>query len=87
MRNEMALARTEIIDFLSERFSLGVDDLGDDEPLFSSGLLDSFNVAELVMFIEERTDCLVAAEDLSFENLDSVSRILAFARSLLERGR
>ena len=83
----MALDRTELLQYLSERFAVSVDGLGDEEPLFSSGLLDSFNVTELVLYIEERSGRFVDPDDLSFENLDSVARILRFASALSERGR
>jgi acyl carrier protein len=82
----MAIDRQILTAFLKTRFGLAVESLDDEEALFSSGLLDSFNVTEVVSFVEEQTGCMVEADDLSFENLDSVGRIVRFAGVLTARG-
>ena len=82
----MAVDKSALLHFLNERFGLAVESLDDEEALFSSGLLDSFNVTEVVLFVEDQTGCSVEADDLSFDNLDAVGRILRFADALAARG-
>ena len=63
------------------RDSLGVDTqyLDDSEPLFSSGILDSFSMVELLIFIEKSINKKLNPADISLENFDSVEKILHFA--------
>jgi acyl carrier protein len=46
--------------------------------LFSSGLLDSFLMVELILFIEEKANISIDASDITLENLDSISAIISF---------
>lgn len=69
--------KDSLIEFL--RDELGLDDeLGDETPIFSQGLLDSFSLVELVTFLESRAGIKVGAMDVNLENLDTVGRILRF---------
>lgn len=79
------LNRSELAEYLQSRFSLDTNSLDDDVPLFSSGLLDSLNMVDVVAFIEETIGKTMTPEDLSFENLDSIGQILRFARMLASR--
>ena len=66
--------------FLADAFPLSVevDDLGDDDSLLDTGVLDSMGVLELVAFLEEQYQIEVPDEDLRPENLDSIARIIAY---------
>ena len=48
------------------------------EPLFSSGLLDSLGTLRLITFLEERFGLQIGDGDLGEENFGSVARIQAF---------
>lgn len=74
----MSISAEDITRFLSETFDLDGDSLDSDVPLFSSGLLDSTSMVELVVFLETRTGVEVDAEDLTLENFDTVDSVLAF---------
>jgi acyl carrier protein len=63
---------------LPSRFKLR-QALEEDTPLFSSGLIDSLNVIELVSFIEEQLGCTVPPAEITLENFDNISRIVRFA--------
>ena len=52
----------------------------DETELFSTGLVDSFAMVDLLVFLEKHTGTKMGPEDITLDNLDSVSRILAFAR-------
>jgi len=53
-----------------------------DTPLFSSGMLDSVAMLDLIMFVEQQSGMDVRAEDVTLENFDSPSRIMMFAQGL-----
>lgn len=79
--NTMGVVRDALMEYLADNFDVDVDDIEDDTPLFSSNLLDSFGMIDLVTFIEEEAGVKFGALDMHLDNLDSVSQILAFVRS------
>ena len=78
----MSVSRQDLVAFFQERFSLDLSEMADDDALFSSSLLDSLSIVEVVAFLEERTGMTLQPDDLSFDNFDSVARILRFTRVL-----
>ena len=50
--------------------------------LFSSGLLDSFLMIELIMFLETTGGFQIPADAITLDNLDSIDAILAYCESL-----
>ena len=75
------LTRERIVAFISETFDVDPAELEDESLLFTSGLLDSFSMIELVAFIEGEVGFKLGAADFALENLDSVGRILQFLES------
>jgi acyl carrier protein len=51
--------------------------LGDDEPLMTGGLIDSFCVAYLSVFIEDEFQVYIPDVDLTVENMDTLGLIAA----------
>lgn len=51
--------------------------LGDDEPLMSGGLIDSFCVAHIGVFIENAFGVYIPDPDLTVEQMDTLDRIAA----------
>ena len=49
--------------------------LKNDEPLFSSGLIDSFAMAQVGVFIETEFDLYIPDPELTVENMDTVEQI------------
>ena len=74
----MPIDRKLLISYLESTFGIDGSDLGDDTPLFTSGLLDSFSVADLLVFIEENGGFVVEPEEIVPENLDSVGKIVDY---------
>jgi acyl carrier protein len=74
----MPVEKEMLLTFLDSR--LGVDTTGMDEetPLFSSGIIDSAGMADLIVFIESEINVQFEPDDISLENLDSIGRILGF---------
>lgn len=74
--------RSEVKDFILREFLPGEnpDDLTDDLPLISAGILDSIATLKLVMHLEERYGIALAAHEASKEHLDSIDRIVSLVR-------
>ena len=77
----MALGPESLRTYLHERMGLNLADLQDDTPLFSSNLLDSFSMVDLIMFVEAEVGFRVEPADVTLDNFDSIARILAFVAS------
>jgi len=76
--------KTVLLDGLSNQFRLNLDQITDDTLLFSSGILDSLNVLDLVSFVEKSIGQPIPPTDILLENFDSVNNILNYAAGLEE---
>ena len=73
----MSLTSREVIEFL--RDALSVDEPIDVESeLFSTGLLDSVAMLNLITFVEEKAKIEVRASDVTLDNFDTPQRIEAY---------
>lgn len=52
----------------------------DNASFLEGGIVDSTNVLELVMFVEEKFGISVEDEDILPDNFDSISKLAAFVR-------
>jgi acyl carrier protein len=77
----MSLTRDALIQYLVGHAHVDAGAIQDTTELFSSGLVDSFAMVDLLQFLEKHTGVRMGPEDISLDNLDSVQRILAFAAS------
>ncbi len=50
--------------------------LRDDEPLITGGLVDSFSLVELALFIEEKFGVHFPDSELTADNMNTVTQIL-----------
>jgi acyl carrier protein len=75
------LTADDIRTWLADEIHVDVGGLGDDTPLFSDGTLDSFTMVELVAFLEEKTGRVMPAIEVSPENIDTINRLVAWARA------
>jgi acyl carrier protein len=73
------LTKDQLLGALQNRLGLDVRSIDEQTPLFSSGLIDSFSLVELIAFVEAEAKIRIEPMDVSLENLDSVERILRFA--------
>ena len=80
----MSINRETVLDYLEKTFGIEISELQDDTPLFSAGLLDSFSVADLLMFLEDTGKFVIEPEEVVHENLDSVSKIVRYAAGKME---
>jgi len=77
----MALDSENLRRYLHEKQGLELEDFEDDTLLFSSGLIDSFSMVTLIMFIEDTGGLRVHPTDVTLDNFDSIDRILAFVEA------
>jgi acyl carrier protein len=77
----MALTRDNLLEYLSSRMGLDAEGVDDATPLFSSNLLDSFSIVDLMMFIEKQAGIRLDTWDVTLENLDSIERILRYVQT------
>lgn len=73
----MPLTTETLLDYLTR--TLEVPDVEAETPLFSSGLLDSVTMLDLIAFIEQKTKIDVGQEDVTLDNFDTAARIVQFA--------
>lgn len=72
------MSKEEIFVFLKNQFAIEAHDIDENVGLFSEGLLDSFSIVDLVMFIENKGGIKMQPTDVNLDNLDSVAKILDF---------
>ena len=77
----MTLTHDALLGYLGEKLGLDSSRIEPELSLISSGLIDSFSMVELVLFIEKTCGIKVKPSEVNLDNLDSVERILAFTQS------
>jgi acyl carrier protein len=80
--NSMTDIRRDVRAFLQNDLSRDLTDVDDSTSLLQAGVLDSLGVMQLVAFLQERFDLVVADDDLVPENLESVDAIATFVARL-----
>lgn len=75
----MALTREALRTYLEDHARVDLSEIGDETELFSSGRVDSFQMVDLLVFLEKETGARLGPEDISVENFDTIQRILDFA--------
>lgn len=55
--------------------------IGSDDPLISSGLVDSFHLVDLSLFIEDQFGVRIEDTELNVETFDSLNQLAALIRS------
>lgn len=69
----------EVREFIVSNFLYGQDrSFKDDDSLMGEGIVDSTGVLQLVAFLEETYGITVEDEELTLENLDSISYVSAY---------
>ena len=72
----MSNIQSALADFIQQELAVGkTEPVDPEEDLFSSGILDSLGILQLVMFIEERFSVEIPDEDVVFENFHSLAAI------------
>lgn len=64
--------------YLCRQLRIELEFIASDTALFSSGLLDSFSMADLVTHIESQEELTIPPDDFTLDNLDSIEKIVAY---------
>ena len=77
----------EILRFVRDQFkaSVGTRTLGLTTPLFSTGIIDSFGVLELIAFLEDQFDVTIDPVQHELLEFDTAEKIAALVASLPKR--
>ena len=86
LRRMRAVTHDTLRRYLCRQLRIEPEDFPAESALFSSGLLDSFAMADLVSQIEVKEDIVVPPEDFTLENFDSINRIVAYLDARDKRG-
>lgn len=71
----MPTTKEKIRKFLTNDLGLNVEAIGDDEALFTSGLIDSFALIELLSFLESELNYKIDLAELSIDELDTINAL------------
>ena len=77
----MAINRETLLEYFDEQMGLDTTEIDDQTLLFSSNVLDSFSLVDLMMFIEKEAFIKIEPSEVTLDNFDSVERIFNFVAS------
>jgi acyl carrier protein len=61
--------------FIEEKNEFEIEHLSNELNLIESGLIDSFMIIELILYVEELLEAPVETENLKVENISSIDRM------------
>ncbi len=74
----MALTKSDLLKHLEDHARDDLSEVTEDTELFSTGLIDSFAMIDLLLFLEKHTGSKLGPEDMDVDKLDTIGRILSF---------
>ncbi len=77
----MSLDHDHLLNYLRSNTRLLDQEIDNDTPLLSSRLIDSFDLLQLISFVEQEAHIRVGVTEVTLDNFDSINRILDFAHS------
>lgn len=69
--------------FISEEKGINIDDISNDTSLLESGMIDSVNMVQILLFIEEQFGIKVEDNELIPENFDTINSIFNLIKGKL----
>ncbi|WCR09515.1 acyl carrier protein [Paracoccus stylophorae] len=75
----MSLTADDLIRFIRDELNIE-DEIDPETELFSTGILDSVAMMNIIGFVEEKTGIEVRPADVTLENFDTCQRIVEYAR-------
>ena len=74
----MTITIDEISEFMSTELAIDMTEVDQTTPLFSTGMIDSFSLITLVVFLETRCNFRMPPLDVNLDNLDSIEKIISY---------
>jgi acyl carrier protein len=79
----MRLTHETLVNYFVDHHDITADELTNDTTLFTSSLLDSFAMVDLILFIEKEAGIRIAAAEVTLDNVDTIGSILRFVETKL----
>ncbi|MBD2774462.1 acyl carrier protein [Iningainema tapete] len=77
----LQLQEQEIFHLIQEATGHNTSDLQEDTALFSSGIMDSLAMLDLISLVEKKLKIRIPPQDIHLGNLDSVNKIQKYLSS------
>jgi acyl carrier protein len=74
----MTLSKELLLKFVEDKLGVDTAEVDEDTPLFSSGMIDSAGMVDLIVFVESAGNVKFRPDDITLDHLDSIDRILHF---------
>jgi methoxymalonate biosynthesis acyl carrier protein len=74
----MGLNKESLLRFMEDTLGIDTANLDEHTEIFSSGVIDSAAMVELIEFVESEGNVTFGPDDLTLDHLDSIDRILGF---------
>ena len=75
----MSVSKDSLLNFFETDLGIDITDIVSSTLVFSSGIIDSFALVSLLMFIEKEENIRINPGDVTLQNMDSIDRILSYA--------
>ncbi|SNT74724.1 acyl carrier protein [Paracoccus seriniphilus] len=75
----MSLTTEDLIRFIRDELNVE-EEIAADTELFSTAILDSVAMMNIIAFVEEKAEIEVRPADVTLENFDTVQAIVDYAR-------
>lgn len=83
VHDAMGIMHETVAGFVRARFRAAIrQDLGVDDPLFSSGIVDSFGVLELIAFLEDSFHITIDPATHELTEFDTINKIVALVERM-----
>ena len=76
---KMSVSRETLLNFFEVDLGIDTAEIEDETKLVSAGIVDSFSLVSLMTFIESEGGFRISPAEVTFDNLDTISRILQFS--------
>ena len=74
----MTLNKQAIYDYFASNFYIDSSEISDETLLFTTGVIDSFKMIELIVFLEQSCNIKIQPGEITLDNLDSIERVMKF---------
>jgi acyl carrier protein len=74
----MTLNKQVLLEFLEHHLGVDTTTVDEDTALFSSGIIDSVSMVDLIVFVEAEGKVKLSPDDITLDHWDSIGNILNF---------
>jgi len=67
--------KEQLRQFIIENFNFGDENIGDDDHLFESGIIDSLGRVKLIAFVDETLKVPLDMHDITIDNFSTINKM------------